>query len=66
LKAIRAQLEIADTGLVRQTNPSCCFVKSDKYWITDSQGIALKTYNTLASTPTFGDDTRLPNSESSC
>lgn len=54
LKSMRAQLEAADAGLVADADASCCYAKSDKYWITDPQGIAWETYHTLGSIPTFG------------
>lgn len=33
---------------------SCCYANSDKYWVTDPQGIAWETYHTLGDIPTFG------------
>src|SRR5271166_4557340 len=54
LSAMRGQLTDADAGLVSETNASCCYAKSDKYWITDPQGIAWETFHTLGSIPTFG------------
>ena len=40
LKAMRGQLEAADAGLLEQTNAACCYARSDKYWVTDPQGVA--------------------------
>lgn len=54
LKSMREQLESADSSLVSETDASCCYSKSDKYWITDPQGIAWETYRTLGTIPTFG------------
>ncbi len=53
LKAMRADLEAADSGLVSEMNASCCYAKSDKYWVTDPQGIAWETYHTLDDVPTI-------------
>ena len=44
LKAMRGQLEAADTGLVEQTGAACCYALSDKYWVTDPQGVAWETF----------------------
>lgn len=33
---------------------SCCYANSDKYWVTDPQGIAWETFHTLGDIPTFG------------
>jgi catechol 2,3-dioxygenase-like lactoylglutathione lyase family enzyme len=38
---------------------SCCYAKSDKYWITDPQGIAWETFHTLDNIPTFAGVTRV-------
>ena len=66
LHDMRGRLEAADRSLVEQTDQPCCYAKSDKYWITDPQGIAWETFHTLGSIPMFGEDTRLPSAESAC
>jgi extradiol dioxygenase family protein len=58
LQALRAQVEQAEIAAQDQTGASCCYAKSDKYWITDPQGIAWETFCTLDSIPVFGADTR--------
>ena len=56
LKDLRVQLIAAQAPLLEQREASCCYAKSDKYWITDPQGIAWETYHTLDSIPVFGGD----------
>jgi len=56
LKAMRANAENADVAVLDQPDASCCYAKSDKYWVTDPQGVAWETFHTLGSVPTFGDD----------
>lgn len=46
----RAALAVSD-----ERGASCCYSKSDKYWVTDPQGIAWETYHTLGDIPTFGE-----------
>ncbi len=46
----RAELPVKDNR-----GASCCYAKSDKYWVTDPQGIAWETYHTLGDIPTFGE-----------
>ena len=58
LRDMRRRLESADASLIEQTGQACCYAKSDKYWVTDPQGIAWETFHTLESVPTFGEDTR--------
>ena len=39
-----------------QTGTSCCYAKSDKYWIEDPQGVAWETFHTLGSVPIYGEE----------
>ena len=55
-EAMHAQLAAADAGLVEEIGASCCYAKSDKYWVTDPAGVAWETYRTLGSIPMFGGD----------
>lgn len=32
---------------------SCCYARSDKYWLTDPQGVAWEQFRTLHDIPTF-------------
>lgn len=54
LDAMRAQLERADRSLVEQVGTSCCYARSDKYWVTDPAGIAWETFHSLGSISTYG------------
>lgn len=54
LAGMRAQLNAADASLATEVNTNCCYAKSDKFWVTDPQGIAWETYHTLDSIPTWG------------
>lgn len=56
LQGMRDQLAAADAGLVAEVGANCCYAKSDKYWVTDPQGVAWETYHTLGSIPMFGAD----------
>jgi len=56
LESMRGQLEAADASLVAEAGANCCYAKSDKYWVTDPQGVAWETYHTLGSIPRFGSD----------
>ncbi|MHB8623200.1 MAG: ArsI/CadI family heavy metal resistance metalloenzyme [Sulfuricaulis sp.] len=57
LRAMRSNLEAADSGLVEQTGTACCYAKSDKYWVTDPSGIAWETFHSLGTVPVYGADT---------
>ena len=53
LQQLRAQLETAELVGERETASHCCYSTSDKYWVTDPQGVAWETYHTLTSIPTL-------------
>ena len=53
LSELRAQTSRADLATREDGVTSCCYAKSDKYWITDPQGIAWETFHTLNDIPTF-------------
>jgi hypothetical protein len=55
LAALEAQLRRADAGLVAEPNTTCCYARSDKYWVTDPQGVAWEAFHTLGSAPVFGE-----------
>ena len=56
LQALRRQ--IGDAAIPAQDEPgtACCYSESDKYWLTDPQGIAWETFHTLKDIPVFGRD----------
>src|SRR5450631_1827369 len=54
LEAIHANLQKADTAVVAEKDAHCCYAKSDKYWVTDPQGIAWESFRSLGSIPLFG------------
>ena len=58
LAVLRAQAERAEIAALDQTGAACCYARSDKYWITDPQGIAWETFHTLDEIPVFGADSR--------
>lgn len=55
LAALEQQLRDADAAMVTEANATCCYVKSDKYWVNDPQGVAWETFRTLGNVPMFGE-----------
>ena len=55
----RARLEerarAADGAGLKEEGTTCCYAVSDKYWITDPQGIAWETYHTLGEAELFNE-----------
>lgn len=54
LERIHTSLERAATTVVAEKDAHCCYARSDKYWVTDPQGIAWESFRSLASIPLFG------------
>jgi len=55
LHALKDQLQRADRALREETAANCCYAKSDKYWVTDPQGVAWETFHSLGAIPVYGD-----------
>ena len=66
LTALREQTAAAEIATLAQTNAACCYARSDKYWITDPQGIAWETFHTLESIPMYGDSERVEQNPGCC
>jgi catechol 2,3-dioxygenase-like lactoylglutathione lyase family enzyme len=58
LAGLRSAAQRAQIPALDQTGAACCYAKSDKYWITDPQGIAWETFHTLDAIAVFGTDDR--------
>ena len=58
LEELKARATNADMALLDQGETSCCYARSDKYWITDPQGIAWEQFHTLDNIPVFGEGTQ--------
>ena len=61
LVELKAQAEAADMSLLDVGETSCCYARSDKYWLTDPQGIAWEQFHTLGNIPVFSE--KAPESE---
>ena len=55
LETIHSSLQRAEGSIVAEKGVHCCYAKSDKYWITDPQGIAWETFRSLGSVPVYGE-----------
>lgn len=66
LSVLKTRLENADIQGVAQENATCCYARSDKYWVQDPQGIPWETFHSLASVPVFSEQDNNSSSESAC
>ena len=55
LGALKASAQQADMALQDEGETTCCYARSDKYWVTDPQGIAWEQFHTLDSIPVFSE-----------
>ena len=66
LKSLRANAASADLAALDEVGVSCCYAKSDKYWVTDPQGVAWETFHSLGTVPTYGDDAQAAEAAACC
>lgn len=55
LAALRLNATKADMTILDDGETSCCYARSDKYWVTDPQGIAWEQFHTLGNIPVFSE-----------
>ncbi len=60
LEAIHANLQQADGAIVAEKGIHCCYAKSDKYWVTDPQGVAWESFRSLGNVPLYGEEDHTP------
>jgi catechol 2,3-dioxygenase-like lactoylglutathione lyase family enzyme len=56
LDALKANARAADMALLDEGKTTCCYARSDKYWVTDPQGVAWEQFHTLDSIPVFSQE----------
>ncbi|MBL8515678.1 MAG: VOC family protein [Betaproteobacteria bacterium] len=66
LAALRSRAASAALALQDEKNARCCYALSDKYWLTDPQGIAWETYQTLDEIPVFGAAEETGQTQAAC
>ncbi len=57
LSELKERAKAADMSLLDEGTTSCCYARSEKYWVTDPQGIAWEQFHTLGSIPVFSQKT---------
>jgi catechol 2,3-dioxygenase-like lactoylglutathione lyase family enzyme len=69
LQQMHGRLAAADSGVVEEKDVSCCYARSDKYWITDPAGVAWETFRSLGTVPFYkgeGSDAACGTATGSC
>jgi len=55
LAGLRASAGAAALTLQDDGETTCCYARSDKYWLTDPQGVAWEQFHTLDGIPLFSE-----------
>ena len=55
LAELKDRARAADMALLDEGETTCCYARSDKYWVSDPQGIAWEQFHTLADIPVFSE-----------
>lgn len=69
LATLKAQAQAADMALLDEGETTCCYARSDKYWVTDPQGVAWEQFHTLGHIPTFhagNSEPKKPSAQACC
>lgn len=64
LLELKQRLDLTQKPIESEENTACCYMRSDKHWVTDPQGIAWESFHSLSEIPTFNDAQE--NEEKAC
>lgn len=53
LESLKSNATRADMAMLDEGETTCCYARSDKYWLTDPQGVAWEQFHTLENIPVF-------------
>jgi catechol 2,3-dioxygenase-like lactoylglutathione lyase family enzyme len=65
LEEIHGRLQGAG-AVTEEKNVSCCYARSDKYWVTDPAGVAWESFHSLGSVPLYHGDTNAADEAACC
>jgi catechol 2,3-dioxygenase-like lactoylglutathione lyase family enzyme len=66
LETLNEQLQRADVETSEEKNVTCCYARSNKYWVKDPAGVAWETFHSLGSAPVYGEDREQVTQEKAC
>jgi len=55
LEDLNGQLQRADVQTAAEKNVTCCYARSNKYWVKDPAGVAWETFHSLGSAPVYSE-----------
>jgi len=66
LQGIHARLQAAGSGVEEEKNVSCCYARSDKYWVTDPSGVAWESFHSLGTVPFYHGESTATEKSACC
>ena len=66
LAVMEHQAEEAGMTLLDAGQTTCCYARSDKYWVTDPQGVAWEAFHTLENIPVFNESQPIASAKACC
>lgn len=66
LAQLKSSAQAADMALIDEGETSCCYARSDKYWLTDPQGLAWEQFQSLAQIPIFSEAPKAEAASACC
>jgi extradiol dioxygenase family protein len=60
LETLSAQLQRADVQTAAEKDVTCCYARSNKYWVKDPAGVTWETFHSLGSAPVYSDEDAEP------
>lgn len=66
LAEMKARAEAADMTLLDVGETTCCYARSDKYWLTDPQGLAWEQFRSLNDIQVFSEKSPAKPEASAC
>jgi catechol 2,3-dioxygenase-like lactoylglutathione lyase family enzyme len=55
LEELHARLRAAEASIAEEKGVSCCYARSDKYWVTDPAGVAWESFRNLGAVEIYSD-----------
>jgi catechol 2,3-dioxygenase-like lactoylglutathione lyase family enzyme len=66
LEALHVSLRSAEANVAEEKNVSCCYARSDKYWVTDPAGVAWESFHNLGAVELYNDKPDASEKSSCC
>ena len=66
LEELHARLRSAEASIAEEKGVSCCYARSDKYWVTDPSGVAWESFRNLGDIPFHAADVQAEQKAGGC